>query len=110
MKVLAAFAFVCTTLPSSTYSQGAPTLNFGIGISSCATWLSTPVKRNEGEAWIYGFWSGMNFKNAENHTVGNTTDANGIVAEVKATCGVAPSATLSSATSQAYVRLQKIGR
>lgn len=110
MKVLAAVALVCTILPLSTHSQGVPMNIFGIGTRSCATWLSTPAKENEGEIWIYGAWSGINFKNSENHTVGNTTDSNGIVAEVIEVCRREPSMSLSSATFQAYIRLERISR
>lgn len=110
MKSLIVFAYVCAILPSTAYSQAVPMNSFGIGIRSCATWLSTPNKENEGSIWIYGAWSGMNFKNPENHIVGSTSDSNGIVAEVRAICSREPSTTLGSATLQAYNRLEKIGR
>ena len=54
----------------------------GIGRMSCAHWLSQSV--NEGEGWILGYWSGLNFANAR--TVGQHTDGEGIITEVRKAC------------------------
>ena len=101
---------VCVGIPLKAYSQGVTMTTFGVGNSSCATWLSTPIKEYEGKAWIYGAWSGMNFKNQSNHVVGDSTDAEGIVGEVKAMCFKEPSLPLRSATYQTYVRLERANR
>jgi hypothetical protein len=70
----------------------------GIGRMSCAHWLSQSV--NEGEGWILGFWSGLNYANAR--TVGQHTDGEGMIAEVRKVCASRPSMTLAGATFTAY--------
>jgi hypothetical protein len=47
----------------------------GIGRMSCAYWLSQSV--NEGEGWILGFWSRLNYANTR--TVGQHTDGEGMI-------------------------------
>lgn len=78
------------------------------GDQSCATWLSSSSERNSGNWWIWGFWSG---RNAQASTkVGGSTDANGIIGEVKLYCEGAPSATLVYATTQVFLRFKAEGR
>jgi hypothetical protein len=47
-----------------------------------------------------GFWSGLNLANAR--TVGQHTDGEGIIAEVRKVCATRPSMTLVNATFAAY--------
>ena len=70
----------------------------GIGRMSCAHWLSQSV--NEGEGWILGFWSGLNYANTR--TVGQHTDGEGIITEVRKACATRPSITLVGATFTVY--------
>jgi hypothetical protein len=65
---------------------------------SCSHWLSQSF--NEGEGWILGFWSGLNFANAR--TVGQHTDGEGIIAEVRKVCAARPSMALLNATFTSY--------
>src|SRR5215472_16898968 len=63
----------------------------GIGRMSCAHWLSQSV--NECEGWILGFWSGLNYANAR--TVGQHTDGEGIITEVREACATRVGATFT---------------
>ena len=53
--------------------------------------------------WVLGFWTGMN---ADAFKVGSTSDARGIVGEVKLVCQAQPSTTLATATYETYQRLK----
>ena len=79
----------------------------GAGLDSCATWQSSRLNFNDGSAWIFGFWSGLNTLNAKNHVVGSLTDGEGIVAEVKKICGARPSMNLTDAVIEVYSRMAR---
>ena len=79
-------------------AQPKQALIAGIGRMSCVHWLSQSF--NEGEGWILGFWSGLNLANAR--TVGQHTDGEGIITEVRKVCATRPSRTLANATFTAY--------
>ena len=112
MKFLATSALLLTlTLPAAAQdyrisiapdapalAQPQQALIAGIGRMSCAHWLSESF--NEGEGWILGFWSGLNLANAQ--TVGQHTDGEGIIAEVRKVCTARASMTLAGATFAAY--------
>ena len=83
-------------------TQQQQVLITGIGRMSCAYWLSEPV--NEGEGWILGFWSGLNYANAR--TIGQHTDGEGIITEVRKVCATRPSMTLAGATSPYILKWQ----
>jgi hypothetical protein len=80
---------------------------FGIGRSSCATWQSSLRYRYEGEAWILGFWSGLNSFNTQDSAVGSQTDGEGVIAEVKKVCDKGPSTSLSDAVEVVYFSMAK---
>jgi hypothetical protein len=82
-------------------AQQQQVLITGIGRMSCAYWLSEPV--NEGEGWMLGFWSGLNYANAR--TVGQHTDGEGIITEVRKVCATRPSMTLAGATFAVYSQM-----
>ena len=71
---------------------------------SCATAFSTEATENAVASWLTGYWSGLNV--GRGLTVGNTTDANGILREVKLDCQKMPSATLHHSAHQTYNRLK----
>ena len=79
----------------------------GAGLDSCATWQSSPLNFNDGSAWIFGFWSGLNTLHAKNHLVGSLLDGEGIVAEVKKICGARPSMNLTDAVIEVYSRMAR---
>jgi hypothetical protein len=81
--------------------------SLGIGNESCAHWLSTPVTEQEGKAWILGYWTATNVWVAGSHTVGKSTDGEGIIAETKLVCAAEPSTGLMYAVSKVYVRLSR---
>src|SRR5262245_36344307 len=74
----------------------------GIGRMSCAHWLSQSF--NEGEAWILGFWSGLN--HAKARTVGQHTNGEAIIAGVRKVCAARPSMPLVGATFTAYSEME----
>ena len=79
-------------------AQPKQALIAGIGRMSCVHWLSQSF--NEGEGWILGFWSGLNLANAR--TVGEHTDGEGIITEVRKASAMRPSMTLVGATFTVY--------
>ncbi len=81
---------------------------FGIGLSSCATWLDEPGTRHSGDNWVLGFWTGMNVQ--ANLKVGETTDARGILGEVEVRCRQRPSGALATAAKQTWLDMRKEGR
>lgn len=78
------------------------------GNQSCATWQSDASERLAGDWWIWGFWSGRN--SGRMAAVGMSTDANGLLAEIKLACEAKPSASLVSATIAVYERMRREGR
>lgn len=102
----AAVLLASIALAASGPTQGSA--NVWGGDQSCATWLSNQTERAAGNWWVWGFWSGLNAQVAGN--VGHSTDANGIIGEVKLYCDTAPSTTLISATNQVYKRFKAAGR
>lgn len=85
----------------------------GIGRASCATWLSSKDTEFEGSAWILGFWSGSNYSlsfSNQNGDVGATTDAQGIIGEMKKRCQANPSGILAVEAGLMFLEFQKEGR
>jgi len=78
------------------------------GQQSCATWLSNEAQKAAGSWWVWGYWSGLNVQS--NGAVGRSTDANGVIGEVKLYCENAPSTSLINATTQVYLRFKAQGR
>lgn len=95
---------------ANVYSQTTRIHFFGVGTGSCASWLSTENNKFQGDVWILGAWSGMNVYNTKNHVVGSNTDAQGLIAEVRAVCVKSPSLVLHNAVIEAYVSLWGAGR
>ena len=79
----------------------------GIGSMSCAHWRSTREHLSEGTAWIYGFWTGLNYVAAASDQAQAKTDAAAIVIEVEKTCAQQTSQTLASAVWSAYLRSER---
>ncbi len=105
-KALAIVALsFCYPMPA----QSESVLTFGLGNSSCATWLSSKQLEGEGFIWIMGAWSGMNFRNAAKD-VGHSTDARGLTAAVRKFCEQDPAMKLASAIDAVYLDFQKRGR
>jgi hypothetical protein len=74
---------------------------------SCASWLQNAETESAGEAWVTGFWSGMNASNPDNNTVGMTTGRKGIYGEVKNYCRDHPSHLLGVAVAVVYKRMAR---
>ena len=110
-------AFTLITLVLLTAQSKADTTNlltFGIGQSSCAKWLSTPALEIEGNDWILGFWTGVNvgtfFAGGGRGNIGHSTDAFGIIGEVKKLCLNSPSQLVSTTASVVFHEFVKAGK
>ena len=79
----------------------------GIGSMSCAHWQSTQAHQLEGTAWIYGFWTGLNYVAAASDQAQAKIDVAAIVVEVKKTCAQQMSQTLASAVWTTYLASKK---
>jgi hypothetical protein len=97
---MAAASLACC--PDLALAQGMPTNIIGIGLESCSYWQSSPATSDEGRAWIYGNWTGLNIHNTQNRMVGSRTDGDGIVAEVKKVCDGQRSMSLGEAVLKVY--------
>lgn len=100
MAVVASIA-----LPASAQAQAFQAWG---GSDSCATWQSDSAHREAGNWWIWGFWSGRN--SGRTALVGRSTDANGVIAEIKLTCQAQPSMTIVQATIAVYERMRAAGK
>lgn len=88
--------------------QEASFLSMGIGRLSCATWLQSQASEAEGSAWLLGFWTGMN-ANGDNHKVGLSTDALGVIGEVKLRCQTNPSTPVIAVASGLFTEFDQAG-
>jgi hypothetical protein len=74
----------------------------GSGRESCASWLQDRAHFVPGQAWIMGYWTGLNVANTENHNVGEKTDGAAILEEVRRICEREPSLDLMDAVGKHY--------
>ncbi|MEO9168388.1 MAG: hypothetical protein ABI230_08295 [Aestuariivirga sp.] len=94
----------------------AETLNIymvGMGQGSCAKWLSTPALEIQGNDWILGFWTGSNLGTSSSGgsgITGHTTDAYGIIGEVKKRCINSPSQLLGGVAAGVFNEFAKANR
>ena len=96
LRALMAGAVICS--PSLAFAQD--TVLFYGGVQSCAVWQSSPRNQLAGQTWILGFFSGHNYAQAQR--VGQSTNASGIIAEVKKICTAQPTMRLREATKEAH--------
>ena len=75
---------------------------------SCAAAFSSQATEEAVASWLDGYWSGLNV--GMGLTVGSTTDANGIMREIKFDCQKTPTATLHQSAHHTYNRLRAKGR
>ncbi len=71
---------------------------------NCATAFSSQATEEAVASWVNGYWSGLNV--GLGLSVGSTTDANGIMREIKLDCEKTPNATLHQAAHHTYNRLR----
>lgn len=106
-RIILAFAFSALLASGARAEQ---VTIFGIGLSSCAYWLSTPMRENEGMAWLLGYWSGVNAVNQKTHMVGASTDGEAIIAEIRKRCVAEPSTRMSDAVAITYYDFSHRGK
>lgn len=71
---------------------------------NCATAFSNQATEEAVASWVNGYWSGLNV--GLGLSVGSTSDANGIMREIKLDCEKTPTATLHQAAHHTYNRLR----
>lgn len=101
--VMLAF-LVGVTSPVAREPVEVMTAGFGAQ-SSCAAWSKDD---SQGSIWLLGYWSGRNVEAQK--AVGSTTDADGILDEVRLICEAEPSLPMASAVARVYATLAKDGR
>jgi hypothetical protein len=79
----------------------------GVGTRTCAYWLSGQGHRSEGEIWIYGFWSGLNYVAAASEQDQSKATGAAMIAAVEKACRRDPSRVLAAAAWSAYIDLNK---
>jgi len=77
----------------------------GIGSKTCAYWLSG--HKSEGEVWIYGFWSSLNYVAAASDQDQSQATSAAMMAAVERLCRREPSRILASAVWSTYLNLNK---
>jgi hypothetical protein len=82
-----------------------PTVAFGIGRLSCASWLNNPAEYADGAGWILGYWTGLNVYNPDSHTVGRLTNGTNILTEVELLCRRRPAVTIIEVEAEVYERV-----
>jgi hypothetical protein len=83
-----------------------PSVNLaGVGTRTCAYWLSG--HKSEGEVWIYGFWSGLNYVAAASEQDQSKATGAAMIAAVEKACKRDPSQVLAAAAWSAYIDLNK---
>jgi hypothetical protein len=105
--ILAALVSAALVCPASAEETKVSVQMTGIGGMSCAHWQSTQARRSEGTAWIYGFWTGLNYVAAASDQTQSKIDTTAIVTEVVKTCAQRPSQALASAVWNTYLALDK---
>ena len=102
-----ALVFAALVCPISAQDANVSVDMIGIGSMSCAHWRSTQAHQLEGTAWIYGFWTGLNYVAAASDQAQAKIDMAAIVVEVKKTCAQQMSRTLASAVWTTYLASKK---
>lgn len=77
--------------------------SLGGGESCAASQQSADTIRDE-NIWIEGYWSGRNAETGS--LVGSTTDALGVIGEVKLLCAANPSMIVLEAVDRVYTRMK----
>jgi hypothetical protein len=101
LKSAVMFLFVAACSCSAAAEEGRSVQMFGIGLKTCSHWRATQSSINEGQVWIYGFWSALNLA-IDGHSVGAGIDGPEIIAAVKKACDARPSTTLYQAAATTF--------
>jgi hypothetical protein len=93
-------------------SAGATEIrSYGIGRMPCADFLANPEHIFQGSVWTLGYWTGLNVAGPEgSHMVGQHTEAEAIVADVKKACQAEPKIPLYGAIQHVYDRYRTEGK
>lgn len=78
----------------------SPTFVLGAGSLRCEPFFR--ANEREIETYIFGYWSGLNMRNSENHLVGSIAGGGAIVAAVRAACEQEPDNLVTGAINGVY--------
>src|SRR5262245_52838994 len=92
---------------AQTSSQRRRSWSIGPFNTSCASWLTGP-KDHIDHMWLLGFGSGLNY--SEDAMAGRSTDATGIMSEIRKVCEEEPSLALVNAAASAHRRFKALGK
>lgn len=96
-----AFLISCTAAPADNSA-----VMFGYGSISCATWAAaSQYDKDIIDGWILGVWTGSNRMNTTSHMVGENTDVQGILGEVRLFCAGHPADNVFHAVMETYDRM-----
>ena len=85
--------------------------SYGIGRQPCADFMSNPEHLFQGSVWILGYWTGLNVAGPEgSHMVGQHTESEAIIADVKKACQAEPKIPLYGAIQHVYDRYRTEGK
>jgi hypothetical protein len=80
----------------------------GIGRRPCSYWISTPATKAEGEKWVLGFWSALNYVAAVTKTQNQLIiDPDNMLAEIEKMCGQRPDQSLADTVWITFLTLNK---
>jgi hypothetical protein len=102
-------AIATIAIASMAFAEDAtvPVLLSGIGRLSCKNWKSTPALENEGNTWLLGFWTALNYVAATADQQQVQIRGQAIVSEVAKTCARNPSETLATAAWETFFEQRK---
>lgn len=83
------------------------TAAFGGGARTCQAALE-PVNYAASYAWLMGYFSGLN--SGTGGTTGQTTNGDGIMAEIRTACQREPSRSLIDVAEDVYIHMREAGR
>lgn len=81
---------------------------FGIGATSCASAYGNRNAEAMSEAWVLGYFTALNTRSDPG--VGQSVNAEGVLAAVRQACGQQPSASLDATAHGVYTFMQSLGR
>src|SRR3954453_7266933 len=88
-------------------ARASTVYTYGVGLSSCAQW--TLYRENETIGYIFGIWTGTNEMMARlgsSSLVGQKTDSQAVIEEVRLLCRQHPSMKLNQAITATYEKIR----
>ena len=104
----ALFVFLSVTIGFSEVTSAQHVMIAGIGRRPCNYWISTPETKAEGEKWILGFWSALNYVAAVTKTQNQLIiDPGAMLANIEKVCEDRPDRSLADTVWITFLTLNK---